>query len=254
MGHFARVCRSKQTRQTTTANTGQVSANAIQVQPQLDNHIQLYNITEDQAEASRHARRPLQTQVKCQLMPFESSLSLDNHIQLYNITENQAEAAPTIKVYMSSSSGTRRVEVLPDSGVDISAAGQGILSMLGQYVDNLLPSKISPRAVNGSHMTPIGKLLVRIQLEGRSYNDDLHIYPGVTGALISWKAAKELGILPTYYPQPEQRQGTSTSQPRLQTTSSQTTTHSHVAEELMHEFSTVFDGEVTVMEGAKPFV
>ena len=222
VGHFARVCRSKQTRQTTTANTGQVSANAIRVQPQLDNHIQLYNITED-----------------------------------------QAEAAPTVKVYMSSSSGTRRVEVLPDSGADISAAGQGILSMLGQHVNNLLPSKISPRAVNGLHMTPIGKLPVRIQLEGRSYNNDLHIYPGVTGALILWKAAKELGILPTHYPQPEQRQGTSTSQPRLQTTSSQATTHSRVAEEFMHEFSTVFDGEVTVMEGetfnislmegAKPF-
>ena len=150
---------------------------------------------------------------------------------------------------MSSSSGIRRVEILPDSGADISATRQGILSMLGQHVDNLLPSKISPRAVNGSHMTPIRKLPVRIQLEGRSYNDDLHIYPGVTGALISWKAAKELGILPTHYPQPEQRQGTSTSQPRLQTTSSQTTTHSRVAEELLHEFSTVFDGEVTVMEG-----
>ena len=29
--------------------------------------------------------------------------------------------------------------------------------------------------------------------------DDLHIYPGVTGAFISWRAVKELGILPAHY-------------------------------------------------------
>ena len=33
VGHFARVCRGKKTRPTTTANTAQVSANAIRVQP-----------------------------------------------------------------------------------------------------------------------------------------------------------------------------------------------------------------------------
>ena len=53
VGHFARVCRSKQTHQTTTANTGQVSANAIRVQPQLDNHIQLY-ITSQRTKQKQH--------------------------------------------------------------------------------------------------------------------------------------------------------------------------------------------------------
>ena len=31
----------------------------------------------------------------------------------------------------------------------------------------------------------------------------MHIFPGVSGALISWKAAKELGILPPQYPYTE---------------------------------------------------
>lgn len=223
IGHFAKVCRGKQPQRQTTNNTpSQVSANAIRVQPQLN-----------------------------------------NHIQLYNITEKNAEAAPTIRVHMSSSSVTRQVEVLPDSGADISAAGQGILKILGQHEDNLLPSSISPRAVNGSYMRPIGKVPIRIQLEGRSYNDDLHIYPGVTGALISWKAAKGLGILPTHYPQPEQGQHAKTPQPKLQTASLEGNNHSSITEELIQEFSPVFDGEVTamtgetfaiaLMEGAKPF-
>ena len=175
-----KVCRGKQPQRQAASNTpSQVSANAIHVLPQID-----------------------------------------NHIQLYNITEEKAEIASIIRVNMSSSSGTRQVEVLPDSGVDISAAGQGILRILGQHVDNLLLSSISPRAVNGSCMTPIGKVPIRIQLEGRSYDDDLHIHPGVTGALISWKAAKGLGILPAHYPQPEQGLYASTPQTRVQTTSS----------------------------------
>ena len=164
---------------------------------------------------------------------------------------------------MTSSSGTREVEVLPDSGADISAAGQEVLRILDQHVENLLQSNNSPRAVNGSCITHIGKLPVRIQLQERSYNDDLHIYPDVSGALILWKAAKKLGILPAHYPQLEQRLCVSTGQPRVKIASLQDNTHSFVAEELMQKFSLVFDGEVTAMEGetftvsltkgAKPF-
>ena len=196
VGHFAKVCRGKSLRQTASNTPSQASANAIWVQHQLDNHIQLYNVTED-----------------------------------------KSEAAPTIRINISSSSGTKQVEVLPDSVADISAAGQGILRILGQHVNNLLPSSINPRAVNGSCMTPIGKVPVRLQLEGRSYDDDLHIYPGVTGALISWKAAKGLGILPAHYPQPEQEIQGGTRQPKVQTTGLQGNTHSVIAEELMQEIS-----------------
>ena len=112
--------------------------------------------------------------------------SLNNHTQLYNVTGDATEPGPTILVVITSSSGTRQVEVLLDSGADISAAGQETLKDLRQHIDNLLPSHISPRAVNGSCMTPLGKLPVTIQLEGRIYTDDFHIYPGVSGALISW--------------------------------------------------------------------
>ena len=51
-------------------------------------------------------------------------------------------------------------------------------------------------------MTPLGKVPVAIQLGNAVYKDDLHIYPGVSGALISWKAAKGLGILHPQYPYP----------------------------------------------------
>ena len=66
----------------------------------------------------------------------------------------------------------------------------------------------------------------------------MHIFPEVTGAMISWKACKALGILPECYPIP---------QPPA----------------LMSAFPTVFDGQIRVKQGeelhiaiaeiAKPF-
>ena len=48
-------------------------------------------------------------------------------------------------------------------------------------------------------MKPVGKIPVIISLQGRTYRDDIHIFSRVSGALISWKAAKELGLLPPQY-------------------------------------------------------
>ena len=154
MGHFARVCRSKHKYPaSTSATTPQILPNAIQVQTQQR-----------------------------------------NHIQLYNIIVWKTEPVPTIAVHMSSSSSIREVEVLPDSGADIRTYQQQNRRSWKHHIDNLLPSNISPRAVNGSCMTPVGKIPVTIQLEGRSYRDNLHVYPGVADVLILWRAAKELGI------------------------------------------------------------
>ena len=75
---------------------------------------------------------------------------------MYNIIGDKAEPAPKNTVQMSSSMGTTPVTVLPDSGADISTAGQGIIDILGHHPDSLTPSEISPRAVNGACMKPLG--------------------------------------------------------------------------------------------------
>jgi len=162
---------------------------------------------------------------------------------------DKAEPAPTVIVHISSSTGTKAVEVLPDSGADISAAGQETLGILGQHVNNLLPSQISPRAVNGTYMKPLGKVPVTIRLEGRQYKDDLHIYSGVSGALISWKAAKELGILPAHYPNPERKMNNNTLNPEIRVTGSSTESHITTTEQIVQDFPSIFNGEITTMEG-----
>ena len=173
--------------------------------------------------------------------PTANAIRLQSdHIQLYNITGSKAEPAPTISVQMTST-------VLPDSGADISAAGHTIVGMLGHHLDNLAPSEISPRAVNGAYMKPVGKIPVTISLQGRTCRDDMHIFPGVSGALISWKAAKELGILHPQYPYPE-RLPQVKQYPEVKSTKAMANCNSK-GEGLVREFPSVFSGQISAMEG-----
>ena len=51
-------------------------------------------------------------------------------------------------------------------------------------------------------MTPVGSLPVTFSLGAMVYSNVFHVYPQVCRALLSWKAAKRLKILPIYYPCP----------------------------------------------------
>ena len=115
---------------------------------------------------------------------------------MYNVCEAKTVPAHTITIQVTSSTGTKAIEVLPDSGADASAAGQETLSILGYHVDNLLPSSVSPRVING---TTWGKIPVTLQFGRWTCEEDIHIYLGVLGAIILRKVAKALHILPHHY-------------------------------------------------------
>ena len=148
---------------------------------------------------------------------------------------------------MTSSERTALPTVLPDSGADISAAGQTIVDMLRHHLDKLAPSEISPRAVNGTCMKPVGKIPVTISLQGWTCRDDMHIFPGVSGAFISWKAAKELGILPPHYPYPEGLPQVK-QYPEVKSTKVMDNCNGK-GEGLVKKFPSVFSGQISAMEG-----
>ena len=50
------------------------------------------------------------------------------------------------------------MQVLPDSGADVSVVGQQLLQHLNEHVNNLLPSEITPRVANSSKMHALGWL------------------------------------------------------------------------------------------------
>jgi len=157
--------------------------------------------------------------------------------------------------------------VLPDSGADISAAGEHILARLNEYKDNLLPSEFTPRAANGQRMYAIGKMRVYFQLAGEEYEEDVYIFPHLSGVIISWRAAKALKILSTHYPLPPPQPAlVEPSQPALVEPSVRVTRASDslpTLDDLQQAYPTVFDGRIRTMEGeefhitltadAKPF-
>ena len=92
------------------------------------------------------------------------------------------------------------MEVLPDSGADISKAGQQVLSSIGHHIDHILTSKITPKTVNGLSMTPLGRIPVTIRLGQATYEDDIHIYPGIAGAPVVLASGQGLENLTTLLP------------------------------------------------------
>ena len=165
-----------------------------------------------------------------------SDLSL---VQLSELAHGSIVPAPTINMQVATCNGQASLEILPDSGADICAAGPQFVHSLGENMDNLAHSQVSPRAVNGSILDPVGMIPnVSFCTNGKTIQDNVHIYASVTGALISWRTAQKLGILPSCYPSPIGQ--INACHGPLPTT-----------EQLMSEFPSVFDGQIRTMPGEK---
>ena len=102
-------------------------------------------------------------------------------------------------------------------------------------------------------MHPVGRLPclpVCFKIGDKQHFDDLHIYPNVTGTLMSWKTCRELRILPDCYPNQTITSTTVRSVANTIATPPDTCLpldkHS-----VVQEFPTVFNGNIDSMEGEK---
>ena len=98
-------------------------------------------------------------------------------------------------------------------------------------------------------MYPVGRLPVCFKIGDKQHLDDLHIYPNVTGTLMSWKTCKKLRILPDCYPNPTVTSTTVNSVANTIATPQDTCLHLD-KHSVVREFPTVFDGKINSMEGA----
>ena len=163
------------------------------------------------------------------------------------------EAAPKIKVKITCKNRTFLCTVLPDSGADICTAGADFLGKIGMKPDQLNDSKVRPEAVNGQRMEPLGSIGVMIEFMRRHVKETIHIYREITGMLLSWKTCQALGILPNTFPMPSEMIKTVTCEPKptltLRKDVETNNKRSSLADDLINEFKTVFDGNIRTMPG-----
>ena len=145
-------------------------------------------------------------------------------------------SAPTVEISVRGSNGDATLNVLPDFGADITAAGVHILEQLSEHVGNLLPSMHKTAySVDGSSLQSLGQMTIQITLGDITVTDTLQVFPSIPGGmLILWKTAKNLNILPKDY----------SAQIRVTITVEELK-----AEDFISEFPSVFNGQVRVMAG-----
>ena len=152
-----------------------------------------------------------------------------------------SDTAPLVTVNVTSTKGSSDIQVLPDLVLTSQHLEERYSLTL---MNSLSPSDVTPKAVNGTKMYPIGKLPVTLCLGSSLYLDNIHIYPNVHGTLLSWKACKALQILPPCYPNP-----ISTPSVHEVTLSSPTSTTPLTVDHIISEYPTVFDGQIRSMQG-----
>jgi len=84
---------------------------------------------------------------------------------------NLKQVDPVPTVLLSTHHGSCHSQVLPDSGADISAAGEHVLPPFNEHKDNLLPFEFTSRAANGQRMHAIEKMHACFQLAGNEYEE-----------------------------------------------------------------------------------
>ena len=96
-----------------------------------------------------------------------NALKFNKNNRLWSISAVTAEPpAPTVLPHARAINGEADVQVLPDSGANICAAGTQFLTKLGEHNDNINESDIEPQAVNCNTMTPLGRLPVTFSTAG----------------------------------------------------------------------------------------
>ena len=82
-----------------------------------------------------------------------------SHRVLRPLQGSTIDPTPSVKVHLHADHGSCHVQVLPNSGAEILAAGEHILPQLNEYKDNLLPSEFTPRGAiwteNACHLEDV---------------------------------------------------------------------------------------------------
>ena len=106
---------------------------------------------------------------------------VENNGQLFAIKQmSTIGRAPTISATITSLNGSATLNVLPDTGADITAADLKVLKLLGEDINNLLPPVSGPTSsADGSPLKSLGQLPISISFGEITVNETVQIFPSI---------------------------------------------------------------------------
>ena len=119
-------------------------------------------------------------------------------------TRTPHETSPPVIVTVTHDKGIGKLSMLPDTGADTSIIGPDHLSSVGLTPEDLLPPPQTPTfTADGSTMQPaIGSVQVQLQVKDGSTREWIDVHPNTPVPLLSYRACRELSLIPDKFPQP----------------------------------------------------
>lgn len=167
----------------------------------------------------------------------------DKAINTFKIADVKADistSTPRIAVKCSSNDSEQSciIDCIPDTGAEMTICGENIIQQL-KIKHELINYRNKEKliAANDTEIKTLGKIKLIMTLKNRTTEEDVIICRNQNSMLLSWQACRSLGIIPINFPHPiREIQIDSTSE------------HGSLKENLLTEFSDVFDNNVTLTE------
>ena len=89
---------------------------------------------------------------------------------------------------------------IPDTGSDVDAIGLQQLRAIGGDKESLVEDEDDVRSANGERLKSVGKISANLSTEAAECDSMIHVYEGLSDALLSQSSLQALGFPPPGWP------------------------------------------------------
>ena len=152
------------------------------------------------------------------------------HIKLHRAS-SAAPDTVELSVQLATETSPSTLSWIPDTGSDVDAIGPQHLTCIGGFTGNLDHDSDDVRAADGSRLQPVGKINATLSAGAKQHATTIHVYEGLTDALLSRPTLLALGFLPPDWPKQVARVGANPTVDKI----------NEIKAELLAKFKDVFD-------------
>ena len=117
------------------------------------------------------------------------------------LQNKQGKKSPKVKITVTHNNNKFQIPATPDTGAEISVIPPSEAKRLGVNLDKLKPSNNKLYAANNKELTCIGTFIAHLQLGDKTILVELSVVKEIQNFLLSWYHSIDLCILPECFPE-----------------------------------------------------